>query len=128
MVDELVRATPGKLRRRAAEVIVEGITRHAKITDPGDSDYLPGDIALLSEIQSKNKDLDDKAKYEFLFKGVNFLPQATQSWMSQLNFRYLKNVLNDAIVEGKMSDTHGYEPAAALAFPAEFGEGDEGRY
>ena len=128
MVDELVKNTPGNIKRRAAEVVVEGITRYAEILDPGESEYYPGDVKLISDLEKRNKDMDQGIKYEPVFKGVNTLPLYSQQWMSQLNFRNIKKSLSRAIATGASSDTHSYEPAAGLAIPVEFGEGEGGRY
>lgn len=128
MVDELVKNTPGHLKRRAAEVIVEGLTRYGEVVDPGDAEYLPGDIKLISEIEKRNRDLGEKVKYEPVFRGVNTLPTYSQQWMSQLNFRNIKKTLANAIATGAKSDIHSYEPAPALAWGTEFGEGKDGKY
>ncbi|MDP3013586.1 MAG: LAGLIDADG family homing endonuclease, partial [Candidatus Subteraquimicrobiales bacterium] len=128
MVEEIVKNTPTHIKRRAAEVVVESITRHGQVFDPGDSEYLPGDIKLISEMEHRNKSLDKKIKYDVVFKGVNTLPLSSQSWMAQLNFRNMGKVLNNAIATGAESDIHSYEPAPALAWGTEFGEGENGKY
>lgn len=127
MVDELHSLIPSA-KRRALETVVEGITRHAQVTDPGDSSYLPGDIDLISTIEKQNKDLVNKVKYDFLFKGVNYLPQNTQSWLSKLNFRNIKREFTQDVMSGAEADTSSYEPAPALARGLEFGKGKDGRY
>lgn len=128
MVDELVKNTPGGIKRRAAEVVVEAITRYGEIQDPGDSEFLPGDVRLASEIERRNKSIENKIKYQPLFKGVTTLPLEAQSWMAQLNFRNINKALSRALSEGATSDTHSYEPAPALAAATEFGEGENGKY
>jgi DNA-directed RNA polymerase subunit beta' len=127
MVEEIRKNVPS-LRRRSVEVLVEGLTRHGKIIDAGDTDYLPGDIDLINNIEKKNKDVDNKATYEYLFRGVNTLPQFTQSWLSKLNFRNLKSTMSKDIGEGAIADIHSYEPAPALAYGLEYGKGEKGKF
>ncbi|MDD2297422.1 MAG: hypothetical protein PHX79_06365 [Sphaerochaetaceae bacterium] len=128
MVDELVKNTPGHIRRRAAEVVVEGITRYGEITDPGESEYQPGDIKLVSDIEKRNKDQDQGIKYEPVFRGINSLPLYTQNWMSQVNFRNIKKNLSNSVTIGAKADTEAYEPSAGLALGINFGQGKDGKY
>ena len=127
MVDEIRRNVPD-IRRRAAETVVESITRHGVIIDPGDTDYLPGDVDLINNIKDRNKDAKKNATYEFLMRGVNTLPQKTQSWLSKLNFRNLKRVFQKDFIEGATTDIHSFEPAPAMAYGIELGKGEKGKY
>jgi hypothetical protein len=127
MVNELKSNVPSA-SRRSLEVLVEGITRYGKITDPGSTKYLPGDIALISAIEEENENTADKAEYEVVFKGVNQLPQATQGWLSQLGFRNIKRVLAKNIGEGAEEEIHSYSPLISIAHGNEFGEGEDGKY
>jgi len=127
MVDEIRKNIPD-IRRRAAETVVESITRHGIITDPGDTDYLPGDVDLINNIKDRNKDAKNNATYEFLMRGVNTLPQKTQSWLSKLNFRNLKRVFQKDFIEGATTDIHSFEPAPAMAYGIELGKGEKGKY
>jgi hypothetical protein len=128
MVDELIKNTPGNLRRRAAEVIVEGITRYGEVTDPGESEYMPGDVKLISDLEKRNKDQDQGIKYDPVFRGINSLPSYTQSWPSKLNFRNIKKNLSNDVTTGAVADTHSYEPSFPLATGISFGKGENGKY
>jgi len=127
MVDELKKQSPS-LRRRSIETIVEGITRFSEIKDPGDSSFLQGDIVLTSKILKENKDINNKINFDYVFKGVNTLPQSSQSWLSKLNFRNLKQSFEKDVNAGSTTDIHSYEPAPAMAFSSEFGLGSKGKY
>ncbi len=128
MVDEIIKNVPSGMRRRAAEVVVEAITRHGEVIDGGDSEFLPGDKVLIPEIEAQNVSLENKVKYKPLFKGVNLLPQNTQSWMAQLNFRNLDKTMKEAVMFGKTTNTHSYEPVPAIATGKDFGKGENGKY
>jgi len=127
MVDELKKNLPN-LKRRNAEVIVESITRWGQIIDQGDSEYLPGDIELISKLESINEDIGNKVTYKPVFKGINQLPQITQGWMSQLGFRNLKQVHKKNIAEGAEEAKHSYSPTIAAAYGHEFGLGEKGKW
>ncbi|MEA3485547.1 MAG: hypothetical protein U9R03_02445, partial [Candidatus Aerophobetes bacterium] len=107
MVEEVRKNVPD-MKRRAIETVVEGITRHARIIDPGDTDYLPGDVDLINNINEKNKQVKKPAIIEYLFKGVNTLPQATQTWLSKLNFRNLTKQFSQDIAMGAETNIHSY--------------------
>lgn len=127
MVEELMRAVPSS-KRKAVETVVEGITRYGQVIDPGDSSYLPGDTDLIATLEKQNKALVNKIKYDYMFKGVNYLPQATQSWLSKMNFRNIKRELTKDISTGAVTDLSSYEPIPAMAFGVDFGKGKKGRY
>jgi DNA-directed RNA polymerase subunit beta' len=55
-------------------------------------------------------------------------PLMDPDWMGRLAHRYLKQSISEAVHTGMESDIHGYHPAAAYAFGAEFGEGPGGTY
>jgi len=127
MVDELKEQTPN-LKRRNIEAVVEVITRHAEVSNPGDSDYLPGDVDLISKIEDINKGLDNKILYTPIFRGVNTLPQATQGWLSQLGFRNIKREMKKNFAYGAEDEIHGYSPMPALAYGHEFNKDRTAKY
>lgn len=127
LVDELQKNVPNA-RRRSLEVIVESLTRYGKVTDPGDSDYDYGDVDLINKIVDKGKGLKERPKFEPIFKGVNMLPQATQGWMSQMNFRHLKKQFRNNIAIGAEEDKHTYSPVIPLMEGKAFGKGNKGKY
>ena len=127
MVNELKKQVPSA-RRRALEVVVESITRFGQITDSGDSDMLYGDVLLLSKIKKNNEKLVNKAKFEIVFKGTNTLPQVTQDWLTQLNFRNIKRTLSKNVQEGAEASIHSYSIIPGIVAGTEFGEGNHGQY
>lgn len=79
-------------------------------------------------MEKENKNLVNKIKYDYLFKGVNYLPQSTQSWLSKFNFRNIKREFTKDVISGAETDTSSYEPAPALAKGVDFGKGVSGKY
>lgn len=62
---------------------------------------------------------------------VYSLPQIIlqrNSWMSNLGHRYLKDTVKDAAATGQAESVHSYNPVAAYAYGAEFGQGKDGKY
>jgi len=127
MVKELQSNVPDA-SRRSLEVVVEGLTRYGKIIRGGDTDFLPGDTALLSKIKAENSKVQSPATYEIMFKGINQLPQETQGWATQLGFRYLKKLMQRNIAEGAEEEKHSYSPTTGIMFGQDFGTGEKGKY
>jgi DNA-directed RNA polymerase beta subunit/DNA-directed RNA polymerase beta' subunit len=68
IVDQLQDAYKGQgvaLRRRAIETVVRSVTNTTRVTDPGDSGFLPGDVAPWTVVQDYNhKSLGQKPVQE----------------------------------------------------------------
>ena len=69
-------------------------------------------------------------KGEPILRGVNMLPlvKAESDWVAGMGFRRLKDVISEGVLRGRSSDIHAYNPIPALAYGAEFGQGDKGMY
>lgn len=86
MVDELAEAYRGSgkaISRRNLEVVVRSITNTATVSDPGDSDYLKGDVAPYDYIRYHNSrppyeaEVDDDIKGRILKEGFPGIPEGT---------------------------------------------------
>ena len=113
-----------KLRPNVLETAVRKLTNLTRVTDPGDSDYAPGDYVPLSRVRTK---IQGGAKIEHTpeLKGINQAPlYGNEDWLSQLNFQNLKRTVINAATKNWSSSIHGTNPVAAWAYGAEFGQGD----
>lgn len=114
-----------KLRPNIIETAVRKLTNLTRITDPGDSEYAPGDYAPLSRIQTK---IQGGASIQHApeLKGINQAPlYGNEDWLSQLNFQNLKKTVINAASKNWTSSIHGTNPVAAWAYGAEFARGEE---
>lgn len=125
----------GPINRRIIEQIIKVITSLTKIVQPGNSNYIGGDIAPLNKINAINKGLskDDQIIHSPILKGINMLPSAMTAaedtdWMGRLGYRYIKKTIEEGTSQGWSSDLHGYHPVPGLLYAKEFGQGEKGKY
>ena len=93
------------------EVIVRQMMRKVKITDPGDSDFLPGIQVEKTEFYAANEAIRKKAEAEGrepiyaqaipTLMGITKASLATESFLSAASFQETTRVLTDAAIKGK---------------------------
>ena len=75
------------------------------ITDPGDSEYLEGDVLELTKVRASNKNLvaSDKkpAVFDRMLLGITKAALSTDSFVSAASFQETTRVLTDAAIKGK---------------------------
>lgn len=123
MVDELAKAYQDQgrtIRRPLFETVVSSLVSKAQITDPGKSDFVPGDYANINKIDALNKD-GAKIKATPVFSGLNQAPLHDEDFIARLNFRHLKETLVEAPAQAWSSELHGTNPIPGLVYGAEFG-------
>ncbi len=100
-----------KINDKHIEVIVRQMLRKVKITDAGDSDYLPGEqvekAALLAENERLLEQDKQAAEYEPVLLGITKASLTTESFISAASFQETTRVLTDASVNGKMDSLRG---------------------
>jgi DNA-directed RNA polymerase subunit beta' len=85
------------------EIIVRKMFSKIRITDAGDTEYLPGEIVDKGEVDYENERRAKKTKgkskpatYEQLLLGITRAALATESWLSGASFQETIRVLVDA--------------------------------
>lgn len=93
------------------EVVVRQISRFARVTDAGDSDYLPGDYADHIELRQLNEQLRNESKRTVKSKrqllGITFAAIKTDSFLSAASFEQQVRVLSEAGLIGKVDYLRG---------------------
>jgi len=93
------------------ECIVRQMSRFCKITDSGDSVYLPGNFVDRNLIDEENVRLKEQnlrpAKYERQLVGITIAAIKTESFLSASSFEQQVRVLSDAAITGKMDELRG---------------------
>ena len=93
------------------ELIVRQMTRRVSITDPGDSDFLPGERCDQWAFSDANKALVGDKKRPAAGKpelmGITKASLATDSWLSAASFQETTRVLTEAAIEGKSDSMIG---------------------
>ena len=119
------------IKKRNVEVVTKAMTNLGIVNDPGDTNYIKGDMAPLTRVAAMNKGLDKPAQITPVLRGVETLPlDQTTDWIARLQYRRLKETYIRAANEGWKSDIHGTHPAPGIAYSAEFGKpkGEGGPY
>jgi DNA-directed RNA polymerase subunit beta' len=117
-----------RVRRRNIETVVRSLTNLTRVRDPGDSEYLPGDIVLRTVVEQQNRDLKKAGQNPIsdrpVLKGMRqSILDHQEDWMARLNFQRLKESLMEGAAKGWSTNLHGPNPIPSYAFGAEFGEG-----
>ncbi len=93
------------------EVIVRQMLQKIKITEGGDSDFLPGTLVDFLEFEATNEELEaegkEPAKGTQELLGISKAALATNSWMSAASFQETTKVLTDAAIKGKVDPLSG---------------------
>ncbi len=99
-----------KVNNKHIEVIVRQMFSRVRITDPGDTDLLPGEIIEKATYLDANDDVmehEKKAEAEPLFLGITKISLSTDSWLSSASFQETAKVLINAAVTGKIDRLEG---------------------
>jgi len=93
------------------ECIVRQMSRFCKVTEPGDSQYLPGNFIDRNMIDEENRVLKEKdlkpAKYERQLVGITMAAIKTESFLSASSFEQQVRVLSEAAITGKVDELRG---------------------
>jgi DNA-directed RNA polymerase subunit beta' len=91
------------------EIIVRKMFSKIRVSDAGDTNFLPGEVADKGEVdfenEKNNKESKNKSKsatYEQLLLGITRVALATDSWLSGASFQETIRVLVDAATTKKI--------------------------
>ncbi|MGM0633276.1 MAG: DNA-directed RNA polymerase subunit beta' [Pseudomonadota bacterium] len=110
-VQEVYRLQGVRINDKHIEVIVRQMLRKVEIGDPGDSSYIRGEQASLTQVLEENEKLraDGKigTKFERQLLGITKASLATESFISAASFQETTRVLTEAAVTGKRDYLRG---------------------
>lgn len=93
------------------EIIVRQMFSRVMVKDPGDTDFMKGEIVNKSELKKMNKEVEEgggkKAKATQKVEGITRVALTTESWLSAASFQETSRVLVNASVEGKVDTLRG---------------------
>ena len=96
------------------EIIVRKMFSKIRVSDAGDTNFLPGEVADKGEVDYENEKNDKDAKgkgkaatYEQLLLGITRVALATDSWLSGASFQETIRVLVDAATTRKIDMLKG---------------------
>jgi len=125
LTDEVDKIFSGEhIKRRNAEVVVRALTNLTKIVNSGDNNnILPGDYAPTNKMDAWNRENPSAKKivHAPVLRGVDTLALDMQEdWLAKMNYKKLKQTVQEAAMEGSISDLHGSSPIPGIAFGKEF--------
>lgn len=110
-VQEVYRLQGVKINDKHIEVIVRQMLRKVRITDPGDSMYLPDEHVEKTSFQEENDRIKEAggepAKGEPILLGITKASLTTESFISAASFQETTRVLTQAAAAGKVDDLRG---------------------
>ncbi len=87
------------------EIIVRQMLRKRRITDPGETDFLPGQIVDRAVFELENARVRQRggkeATAEWVLMGIMKAAESTESWLSAASFQRTTQALTDAAIRGK---------------------------
>ena len=93
------------------EIIVRQMFSRVQIEDPGDSEFVSGDIVSKAAVVAENKRLAAEGKelvsYTQLLLGITKVSIWSDSWLSAASFQDTTRVLINAAVSGRADRLHG---------------------
>ncbi len=93
------------------EVIVRQMLKFLKVTEPGDSDLLEGDLIEAHRFENIVRDLEKEKlkspKAEHMLLGISKASLFSESFLSAASFQETTKVLTNAAIEGKVDYLHG---------------------
>ena len=103
-VQKVYRSQGVDINDKHIEVIVRSMLRKVKISDGGDTRFLPGQLVEASAFSEANEGLtkdQKKAEGGAVLLGVTKASLATESFLSAASFQETTRVLTDAAIKGK---------------------------
>jgi DNA-directed RNA polymerase subunit beta' len=87
------------------ELIVRQMLRKVQVIEPGDSDYLPGELVDARDFATRNEEIvangGEAATARPQLMGITKASLATESWLSAASFQETTRVLTEAAIRGK---------------------------
>ena len=92
------------ISRKHIEVIVRQMLSRKRITDPGSTRFVPGEIVENAELLIENEKIrktdGEEAKGETIVLGISEVSLTTNSWLSAASFQNTSRILIDTAIQG----------------------------
>ena len=93
------------------EILVRQMFSRVQIVDPGDSEFVSGDITSIASVVSENKELEAEGKkpatYTNLLLGITKVSIFSDSFLSAASFQDTTRVLINAAINGRVDHLRG---------------------
>jgi len=110
-IQEVYRLQGIEINDKHIEIIVRQMLQKVKVVDPGDSNYLEGDLVDKFRFLDENAKIQEAggqpATFEPVLLGITKASLMTESFISAASFQETTKVLTKAAVEGKVDTLRG---------------------
>ncbi|MHB9132503.1 MAG: DNA-directed RNA polymerase subunit beta' [Armatimonadota bacterium] len=110
-IQRVYRSQGVDINDKHVEIIVRQMLRKRKVTEPGDSDFLPGQVVDRFEFEEENRRVAQagglEGQADWVLLGITESSLATDSFLSAASFQKTTRVLTDAAIKGKVDHLVG---------------------
>ncbi len=110
-IQRVYRSQGVDINDKHVETIVRQMLRRRKVTEPGDTDFLPGQTVDRFEFEDENRRIREaggtEAQADWVLLGITEASLATDSFLSAASFQKTTRVLTDAAIKGKVDHLIG---------------------
>jgi DNA-directed RNA polymerase subunit beta' len=110
-VQKVYRSQGVNIHDKHFEVIIRKMLAKVKVTHPGDTDFLQGDLVLRGEFSRVNAEVASKGKQPASARpsllGITKAALNTESFLSAASFQHTIKALSTAAIEGKRDELEG---------------------
>jgi len=105
-IQRVYRSQGVDINDKHVEIIVRQMLRRRKITEPGDTEFLPGQVIDRFEFEDENRRIREaggqESSADWVLLGITEASLATDSFLSAASFQKTTRVLTDAAIKGKV--------------------------
>jgi DNA-directed RNA polymerase subunit beta' len=105
-IQEVYRLQGVQINDKHIEVIVRQMLQKVRIEDPGDTNFLEGDMVDKSQVRDENERVEveggNPSTYQPLLLGITKASLSTESFISAASFQETTRVLTEAAINGSM--------------------------
>jgi DNA-directed RNA polymerase subunit beta' len=128
-VQEVYRSQGVDIHDKHIELVVRQMLRRVRIANPGDSRYLPNELADQKEFRQVNQELVEDGKVPAEGRpelmGITKASLATDSWLSAASFQETTRVLTEAALQSKSDFMRGLKENVIIGKLIPSGTGSE---
>ena len=110
-IQQVYRLQGVRIHDKHIEIIIRQMLRKVKITDPGDTDFLPAQLVDKWTFRKKNEEVIKKGKKpaqaQPVLLGITKAALTTDSFISAASFQETTRVLTEAAAAGKVDNLYG---------------------
>ncbi|MBM4403639.1 MAG: DNA-directed RNA polymerase subunit beta', partial [Candidatus Cloacimonetes bacterium] len=129
-IQEIYRKQGVKIDDKHVSVIIRQMFKKVRITDPGDTSFLEGDVVDKIQVEKENSSTQElgtkPCQFEQLLLGITKTSLLTDSWLSAASFQETTKVLTKAAIEGRVDRLEGLKESIILGHKIPVGTGSKG--